>query len=104
MLLNEETLYNSLKIVYSFGLITSPLWGAGVLFGTLMMNDSGCYRERFRYGCIISFLATPVALTYSVYKLHQGDKRTLTTLLPLIPISSYITFYYSFWDDPIEKK
>ncbi|KAN0006506.1 hypothetical protein ACTFIU_003218 [Dictyostelium citrinum] len=99
MLINKETFYSSLKLVYSLGLITSPIWGTGVLLATLMMNDSGRYKTRFQYGCIYSFLATPVALTYSVYRLNKGDRRPLVTLLPLITASSYVTCFLAFWKD-----
>ncbi|KAM9993292.1 hypothetical protein ACTFIZ_011246 [Dictyostelium cf. discoideum] len=98
-MLNKEALYTSLKVVYGIALASAPIWGSGVLLATLMMNDSGRFKNRFQYGCLYSFIATPIALTFSLYRLYKGDRRALVALLPLITVSSYITCFFSFWKD-----
>ncbi|KAM9957799.1 hypothetical protein ACTFIW_012770 [Dictyostelium discoideum] len=98
-MLNKEALYTSLKVVYGLALVATPIWGTGVLLATLMMNDSGRFKNRFQYGCLSSFVATPIALTFSLYRLHYGDRRPLVALLPFITVSSYITCCFAFWKD-----
>ncbi|KAK5580189.1 hypothetical protein RB653_000202 [Dictyostelium firmibasis] len=101
-IIKKDTIYTSLKIVYSVCLASSPIWGTGVLLATLMMNDSGRFKERFQMGCLYSFLATPIALTYTIFRIQKGDRRPLIALLPLIPVGSYIACFFAFWKD--EKK
>ncbi|KAN0040429.1 hypothetical protein ACTA71_012322 [Dictyostelium dimigraforme] len=99
---HQQKLFISLEVVYSIGMFTAPVWVLGLSTPTLMMNDSGRFNERFQYGCIYSLLATPFVLSYSLYRLIEGDRRPLVALLPLIPVSSYIACFFAFWKD--EKK
>ncbi|EGC35937.1 hypothetical protein DICPUDRAFT_78364 [Dictyostelium purpureum] len=103
MVETHETLLRVTNFIYGGALLTSPFWGTGVLLATVMMNDSSRFKTRFQMGCLLSLVAEPISLIYTLsYQNSYGFNKSVS-FLPLLPLASYVGCFFLFWNDKIDK-
>ncbi|EGG18054.1 hypothetical protein DFA_06721 [Cavenderia fasciculata] len=71
-------------------LVTSPIWGTGVLLATSMMNDAGLpKRQKYQAICMMALVAMPVTQTYTIYKTYKYGFSNEVASIPIIPFAVY---------------